>query len=90
MGKWNLSTDKLLIRFDEGLFVALDSATDGSIRLSGAQAEAKGFHCPDTPLIPRGFASTQNVVQLSGDTLQLQTIETTGQPQTMVYRRISK
>jgi len=88
MGKWNLSTDKLLIRFDEGLFVALDSATDRNVHLSGAEAEASGLHCPDTPLVPRGYSSTQNVVELTADSLQLQTIETTGQGETMVYRRI--
>jgi hypothetical protein len=87
MGKWNLSSGKLLVRFDEALFVALDSATDGNVHLSGPQAEAKGFHCPDTPMIPRGYAVTQDVLELTGDSLRLQTIETTGQPEMSVYHK---
>ena len=70
-GRWSLADRSLSFNLTENLLVAVAGARDGGVPLSGAVAESKGFRCPDTPLLPAGFAATDDILEITAGVMRV-------------------
>ena len=77
-GRWSVADSAVTLNFTEDLKVALEGAVEGNTRLSGPMAAARGYVCPDTPLIPGGLAEQHQIIDISETTLRLKGVSPKG------------